>query len=146
MARIENWDRIKRNIIVLKYDPYKVDQQLLEQIRKLDSESAKLKLEARRNIEIYIPDRHPILEMDLLKAGRIVELSDVQKFPDCIKERRKLLMVEYIDEVNDLTNILSTNILTRLRYDHEKYRKVSGFVWDDRAILKLSGVQERNLI
>jgi hypothetical protein len=146
MAKPENWNKIRKNIYVPKYDPYKLDLFILEQLRQLDLQRLQLMRKLGRRTEIYVPERHPIFESGLMRVGRLTTIADCVFRGDRINEMHNIQHIEYIDDVNNLTNVVSDNVLEKLKYGGEKYKRVTAVVYDEKEILRLSCVQEKNLI
>lgn len=146
MARIDHWDTIRRNIIVEKYDPMEVSLGLLAQLKELDHQRTIILRKLSRRIEIYLPERSPICEKGIVKEGRLFEISDSVNMGVFIKENRTVQLVEAVDKINDLTNIISDEVLEKLKYAGESYRRVSMIVYDDRGIFRIPAVKEENVI
>lgn len=145
LAKIENWDKIKRNVIVMKYDPRTTNTTLLNELHELDERRISILRQINRSCEIFIPERHPIIEKGILKQGKLVSMADVVKKEGRLAEWTNIHYVEYIDPINDLKNILEQRTLDILRYDGEPYKRVTCLLSEDREILRLSGVQQKNL-
>lgn len=152
MARIENWDRIKKTIIVLKHDPYDLDQKIFHEIELLKKRQLALLYELGRFVDIYVPDRHPLMERNMLKEGKVIELSDVIYMIPVdgdrkrhLSEKKSLFLIDKMTPINDLTNIIKDDTLEKIGYDGEKYHRVSGIIYDDKEVIRIPGVQQRNL-
>lgn len=145
MARIENWDKIRRNIIVVKFEKKDFDQILEHEIREAERKLMLLRLKRNAVVQFFAPDRHSLFEKGLLKEGRVITLADCKVNGSVISEWNEIHLVKHIDEINSLENIISAETLDKLRYDGEKYRRVTLVFSDSKEILRLSGVREENI-
>ena len=146
MAKIENWPKIRGNIIIQKYKKEDVNASLVHELRFLDERKLSILRQLGRVYEIYLPDRHPLFEKGILRQGRLSELSDVTNMGGFLQEDRSIHFIEHVDEISDLKNFVSDSTLDLLRYDGEKYRRVTSILYDGKEIIKVSGVRECNLI
>jgi hypothetical protein len=145
MAKIENWTKIRHSILVLKYNPDERNDDLLRRLQFLELESLSIKRQLKRVCVTYLPNRHPLFERKLMEEGRLIELADVKNMGVYLAEKRNIHLIEHIDEINDLANIISQETLDKLRYDGERYRRVTSILYDGREILRVPAVQEDNI-
>ena len=145
MAKIENYHLIKKNIIIKKFEENKVSEKLLQEYVAIEKQRISKLRELNRYYEILIPERHPLIEKKMIREKRLVAVSDVTKIGDRLMEWLTLNMVEYIDDVFDLRELVDKDILERINYQGEKYKKITLLLIDNREILRLSGVQKNNI-
>lgn len=146
MARIDHWDKIRNNIIVFNYEFAEVDQNLLTQLKELDHQRVKILRKLNRRTEIFLPQRSPIVEKGLVKEGRLFEVANCKYLESHIDEKRNIHLIEAVDQVNNLTNIISESVLDKIRYQGEPYKRLTTLVYDDRGVLRIPVVTERNVI
>lgn len=145
MAKIENYHLIKKNIIIKKFEEKEVSEKLLQEYVAIEKQRISKLRELNRYYEILIPERHPLIEKKMIREKRLVAVSDVTKIQDRLMEWLTLNMVEYIDDVFDLRELVDKDILERINYEGEKYKKITLLLIDNREILRLSGVQKHNI-
>lgn len=144
MARLENYEKIRRTIIVHKTENEETDHDLVRKLQFLEMEKLSILRKLAKRIEIYIPDRHPCTK--LLQEGRFLEVSDVTHHTTFISEKRNIQLIEHVDECNSIKNILDDETLNKLQYDEEKYYRLTTLVYHNREILRIPGVQQANLV
>lgn len=145
MAKIQDWDKIRRTIIVPRYQREKLDLSLIEEITRIEQQALNLRRQLGCMVDIYIPDRHPVIEKDLIRKGKKVEIADVTHCGTHLSEKRNVQVVEFVSEINDLKNIITQRTLDMLRYDGERYQKITCLVCDDREVFRVPGVREENI-
>lgn len=146
MARIEHWNTIRKNIIIYRHDRMQVDQNLLAELKDLDRQRVALLRKLNRLSEIYLPERTPVIERGLVKEGRLFEIANSKSLDTRIDEKRSIHLIEAIDQINDLTNIVSEQALNQIKYEGETYRRITTTIYDDRGVLRIPVVEERNIV
>lgn len=145
MAKLDNWDKIRRNVYFVSYLPERIDKVLLERLKELEKEAALIRKRLERNTMIFIPQRHPLIETGLMREGRLMTVANCTNMRTHIAEKHSIQTVENITQVNDLTNFVSDSTLQKINYDGEVYMKISAYLYEDKEILRLSCVQEKNI-
>jgi hypothetical protein len=139
-------EKIKKNIIIHHYEYVDADKKLECEIFEAEKHLHNLKKQRDARITIYLPESHPILSSGLKLLNLEHEWSThFTNDKDEPRQRRELVYIDAIKENADVTGVFDEKEKWVMNYDGERYYALEGFFYGRKSILKLSGLDKKDL-
>jgi len=139
-------NKIRKNIIVHHYEYNSFSPVLESQIKEAEERLHELKKQRKANITIFLPSTHTIFSTGLQLLNRDHEwATHIVTSTGEEKQRRELVYIEKITPNADLTAQLDERERYAMNCDNEAYTTLEGFFYGKKSILKLSGLDVKDL-